>query len=188
MRRIVLAVGIVVFMCSSVFSQTGPQSDAESEELKKHFLYEWTDNKGTLHITDALGKVPEQYRSQMRKREVPKGESPVSQAGRVAPSPGFESSQDDLGKAQWQSRLRDWKQRRENAEKRLEGLERERNELFRAWGSAALAPIENRMKAEKIEQQMKDVQNEIERAKNMIEAVIPEEARKAGVPPGWLRE
>ncbi len=183
MSRIVLAVGIVVFVCGSVFAQTDPQS----EELKKHFLYEWTDDTGILHITDALSKVPEQYRSRMRTREVPKGESPAQERG-YAPSPGFQSNNDDAGKAQWQSRLRDWKQRLENAENRYEALERERNELFRAWGAAALAPIENRMKAEKIEQQMKDLQNEIERAKNMIEVVIPEEARKAGVPPGWLRE
>jgi hypothetical protein len=191
MRRIAVAVGIFVIVCSSVFAETDPKAASQSEEPKKHFLYEWTDNTGNLHITDALGKVPEQYRSHMRTREV-KAESPANQGpdmqGRHAPSPRFDSNNEDAGKAQWQSRLREWKQRLENAEQRHQSLEQERNALFRAWGSAALAPIENRLKAEKIEQEMKGVQKEIERAKNMIEEVIPEEARKAGVPPGWLRE
>ncbi len=35
---------------------------------------------------------------------------------------------------------------------------------------------------------MNNVQSEIEQAKHMLNEVIPEEARKAGVPPGWLRE
>lgn len=192
MRRIAAAVGIVAIVCSAVFAETGQKASSESEELKKHFLYEWTDDTGMLHITDALGKVPEHYRSRMRTREVPKGESPAGQKremqGRHAPSPRFDANNEDAGKAQWQSRLREWQHRLENAEKQHQELEQERNGLFRAWGSAALAPIENRLKAEKIEQQMKDVQNEIQRAKNMLEAVIPEEARKAGVPPGWLRE
>jgi hypothetical protein len=35
---------------------------------------------------------------------------------------------------------------------------------------------------------MKGVQSEIDAARNDLDVVIPEEARKAGVPPGWLRE
>jgi hypothetical protein len=35
---------------------------------------------------------------------------------------------------------------------------------------------------------MKEVQKQIDEARNMVDVVIPEEARKAGVPPGWLRE
>jgi hypothetical protein len=35
---------------------------------------------------------------------------------------------------------------------------------------------------------MKQVQKEKDDARNEVEVVIPEAARKAGVPPGWLRE
>jgi hypothetical protein len=35
---------------------------------------------------------------------------------------------------------------------------------------------------------MKQVQKEIDDTRNRINVVIPEEARKAGIPPGWLRE
>ena len=44
------------------------------------------------------------------------------------------------------------------------------------------------MKAQKIEEEMQQVQREIDSARNEVENVIPEQARKAGVPPGWLRE
>jgi hypothetical protein len=32
------------------------------------------------------------------------------------------------------------------------------------------------------------MQKEIDEARNMLDVVIPEEARRAGVPPGWLRK
>ena len=31
-------------------------------------------------------------------------------------------------------------------------------------------------------------QKRIDEARNMLNVVIPEEARKAGIPPGWLRD
>ncbi len=190
MKYLLAAAGIFVLVFSSAFAAAGIQ-DPENDEQKKRFLYEWKDASGMIHITDALGKVPVEYRAHMRTLEVPGREEP----DRRDRQEQRWSSQEDLAarneaeaKAEWQSRLRSWKQRRESAEQQLQDLEREREELFRAWGSASMAPIENRLKAEKIEKQMQDVRNEIERARNMLEEVIPEEARKAGVPPGWLRE
>jgi hypothetical protein len=55
-------------------------------------------------------------------------------------------------------------------------------------GGPAYGPIENKVKAAQIEQQMKEVQKQIDEARNMLDVVIPDEARKAGVPPGVLRE
>ncbi len=55
-------------------------------------------------------------------------------------------------------------------------------------GGPAYGPIENKVKAEQVAQEMKEVQKQIDEARNMLDVVIPEDARKAGVPPGWLRE
>jgi hypothetical protein len=35
---------------------------------------------------------------------------------------------------------------------------------------------------------MKEVRKEIDEIRRELDEAIPEEARKAGVPPGWLRE
>jgi hypothetical protein len=51
-----------------------------------------------------------------------------------------------------------------------------------------MAPIANRQRAEQIDKALPEVQKEIDRARREIDVVIPEEARKAGIPPGWLRE
>jgi hypothetical protein len=36
--------------------------------------------------------------------------------------------------------------------------------------------------------ELSSAQQEVDRARNMVNTVIPDEARRAGVPPGWLRE
>ncbi len=187
MRLVITIAGLFIIAAGPVFGQA--EDGNENRDAKKKFFYEWTDNAGVIHITDGFGKVPEQYRSKARKIESPKGQEPGQEQPRPGTtySPGSEESE-AARKAEWQNRIREWKNRLASAEKRYRDLERERDDLFRAWGSPALAPIENKQKAEKIEQQMKETQEEIDTARNMIDTVIPEEARKAGVPPGWLRE
>ena len=34
-------------------------------------IYRWTDEKGTVHFTDDVSKIPEQYRDQTKKMEIP---------------------------------------------------------------------------------------------------------------------
>lgn len=47
--------------------------------------YNWVDEKGNMHITDSLGKVPEEYRDQIRKKRLendePSASSPVPASG-----------------------------------------------------------------------------------------------------------
>ena len=190
MRAILTSVLFSIITISAALAQTGEHT--ENKDVRKRYLYQWTDSRGVVHITDDLGEVPERHRSKAHKIETQQDEEPgigPQAQEEIEPSPdsGAEEAETEA-KAEWQQRLRDWKKRLANAEKRYRDLDQERNELFSAWGSAALAPIANRLKAEQIEQQMKDAQHEIDNARNMIENVIPEEARKAGVPPGWLRE
>jgi chromosome segregation ATPase len=189
MRSLITIAMLLMVIVLAALAQTDGQT--ENKDIKKQYLYEWTDSKGAVHITDSLGKVPEQYRAKAHKIESRKGEESgreqqVQEQGE--PSTDSEAEVTEDAKAEWQQRLKDWKKRLANAEDRYRKLDRERTELLGVRGSAALAPLENRQKAEQLEQQMKDVQQEIDEAKNMVEVVIPEEARKAGVPPGWLRE
>jgi len=182
---------LLVLPVSAALAQTAP--DSTNEQVKKRYLYQWTDSKGGVHITDDLSDVPEQYRSKARKIEEKKSEEPSGQQKapeRFTPQSGSEGSEaaTEASKAMWQERLREWKDRLAKAEQQYKDLDRERTELLGSRGSVAYAPIADRLKAQKIEQQMQDVQREIDNAKNMIENVIPEQARKAGVPPGWLRE
>ncbi|HAK60471.1 MAG TPA: hypothetical protein DCO77_08835 [Nitrospiraceae bacterium] len=167
---------------------------ADEKEEKKQYLYQWTDGKGNMHIVNDMGSVPEQYRSGARRLETPKErtgddtrrDSPT-QRGRYAPAPSS-GVNDAAGRAQWQKKLGTAKQRLARAEARYRSLEEEKNTLLRAWGSPALAPVASRMRSEEIDKELVKAQKEIDEARNMIDVVIPEQARKAGVPPGWLRE
>lgn len=178
---------VLLLLAASAFGQA---DQTENKEPKKHYLYEWTDRKGTLHITDGLGKVPERYRDKARKVESIKEQEPGPEQQTQYESPSESESQDEENeaRAEWQYRMREWKTRLADAEKEHQALERERAQLTLAWGSIALAPPEYRQKALEIERRLKDVQTDIDTAKNMITTVLPDEARKAGVPPGWLRE
>jgi hypothetical protein len=80
------------------------------------------------------------------------------------------------------------KQRLAAAEQRYRELEQKRTALLGQWGTPAYAPPEARIEAERLAREMQNVQKAIDDARNQIEVVIPEEARKADVPPGWLRE
>ncbi len=186
---------IVVLSLLIAIAWAAAQTDEQKEDKNRRYLYEWTDDRGNVHVTDDFGDVPEKYRDKVRKRVemAPKpgpGQGREVQEETVPPlSQESEQGSDEASKkAEWQQRLRDWKGRLAEAEKRYADLEQERNELLRRWGTPAYAPPGDRIKAQQIEQEMEQVKKEIDEARNMIDVVIPDEARKAGIPPGWLRE
>jgi hypothetical protein len=176
----------------TVYAQVDQPVKSEDKELKQSYLYQWTDEKGVVSITDDLNKVPKVYRDKALKLTQPKTED-VDQKQRVQPQSGHSSvsgseAADAAGKAVWQQRMRGARQRLEAAEKKYHELDQRRNELLQSWGGPASGRLDTRTDADRIEQEMKGVQGEIDAARNDLDVVIPEEARKAGVPPGWLRE
>jgi peptidoglycan hydrolase CwlO-like protein len=189
MRYAIITVALLV----TVFSVSARTTAQEATNERKSYLYEWTDDSGVVHITDGLGSVPAQYRAKACKIE----ETRKSEAGQgqqtgtvtVGPAePESEEGTEESLKAEWQDRIQEWKIRLAQAENRYRELDQQRTELLMSWGGPAYGRTENKVKAEQIEQQMKEVQKQIDEARNMLDVVIPEEARKAGVPPGWLRE
>jgi hypothetical protein len=188
MKYSIAFIAALLFMTGFAFAQTG--DPPENKEADKHFLYEWMDNNGTLHITDGVGKIPERYRDKARKMESTRGQEP-DQEQQVPYETQSESESEEAeeeARAEWQYRMREWRQRLADAEKGHRALELERTQLTRAWGSIALAPPEYRQRAIEIELRLKELQTEIDTAKHMITTTLPDEARKAGVPPGWLRQ
>lgn len=187
MRTFITIFTVLLVCVLAALAQTGDQ--AGNKDVKKHYLYEWTDSKGGVHITDDLGEVPERYRSKSRKIEIPKGEE-VGREQQVqgAPSGVATDEQEAASKAAWQQRIRDWKARLADAQKRYQDLDQKRLEALAKWGGPASGHLEGRQEADNIAQDMKEVQQDIDEARDMVETVIPEEARRAGIPPGWLRE
>ena len=190
MRYLISFIGILL-LATSLWAQAAGTN--EEDERKKSYLYEWTDEKGTAHITDTLGNVPEKYRSRARRMETPKKKEQPDDAAKqpeISTTPQEQGApiDDEERKAEWRRRIGEWKSRLAESEKRHQELEEERNALIRPWGTFALASPDTKVKVGKVEEEMKAVQKQMDEARNMINVVIPDEARKAGVPPGWLRE
>jgi uncharacterized protein YukE len=191
MRSIITLTLVFFFAAVTVFAQVDQQ---KQPEVKKSYLYKWTDDKGIAHITDGLGKVPKKYRDravqlESQSTDETTGEQQL-QKGAAAPSTYTDQTGiDEDRKAEWQERMKDARKRQADAEQRYRELDQKRTEALGKWGgSAASGHLEGQEEAARIDQEMKQVQQEIDDAKNQIKNVIPDEARKAGVPPGWLRE
>lgn len=169
------------------------QNEEQEQEQKKSVLYQWADEQGNVHITDNPGKIPEKYRAKAEKIEVLEGAEETVPTQQEAPGAGAAPQKrmeqtDEFKKSVWQARMQEARARREDAEKRYQELEKERSELYGRWGSPAYAPAEVKLRAQQLDESMKEVRKEIDEARHELDEAIPEEARKAGVPPGWLRE
>lgn len=186
MRSFVSVIMLLLLLTTTVLGQTG-----DKVKEQKRYLYTWTDEQGNLHATDDLGNVPAKYLDQVQRTvQGPHGQ----QAGAPAPGPSVSAPEPEGGgddgarKAEWMQRVSDAKARLAGAHKRYQQLQDERAELFRLWGSPALAPIANRERAAAIDQELPEVQKQIDAAQYELSVTIPEEARRAGIPPGWLRD
>jgi hypothetical protein len=192
MLRILLLVLVLSGFAITASAQLDPHAQTEDKEVEKSYIYQWVDDKGIVHITDSLGKVPTRYHDKAVKLTQP-GKEDVDQEQQVQQRPVYPSGAEPGGdtaamKGVWQQRMRGAKQRLADAEKRYQELEKRRNELLHNWGADAFGRRTERIEAEKVEQQMKEVQDEIDETRNDIDVVIPDEARKQNIPPGWLRE
>jgi len=192
-EKLFSALFLCCFVLSPIFAPLVSAGE-EKQEPQKRELYQWKDDRGTVHINDDAGKIPKKYRSQAEKIESLKDTEPgpSRESGGmtdVGEPPTSNEHSEDLQREMWLARLKEWRGKLANAEIRLSELKLKRDAALMRWGGAAASGrLEGRVEASEIELQMKQVQDEIDEARNQIEVVIPDEARKAGVPPGWLRE
>jgi len=188
---IIIAITLLAFAAPAA-AQVDMQKQEEDKELKKRYLYQWIDDKGGLHITDRLGNVPKKYRDKAVKLEQPEKdetqEQPqVQQRQPSAPIQDNEELELDR-KAYWQNGMKQAKQRLADAQQHYRELEQRKLALAEARGSAATGRLVDPAELDRLDAEMKQTQQEIERARNVVEVELPDAARKAGVPPGWLRE
>jgi len=169
-------------------AQTEPAP--EKKTVPDRFVYEWTDDKGVIHLTEDPGKIPQKYKNKSRtKKEVSREETP---GGAVNPAPQLPASDHESELQQrrdeWRERSLDWKDKLKRSEQEQQSLQQRRDSLITKWGSPAVAPIAVREEVGRIDQDLQRTQSEIDEARHMLDVVLPDDARKAGVPPGWLRE
>lgn len=169
-------------------------------------VYKWVDEKGTAHFTDDLGQVPEKYRTQIQKEklseeppsvqpispsptEPPKPMEPGKEIG-VLPGPG---QKDALGRGEewWRAKATEWNQKLKTSQRNYETTYSEWKSKEKELEASISKPdsFKRKLKAEikALEEKVKDWEKQMEEAKNMIENILPKEARDYRANPDWLR-
>ena len=91
----------------------------------------------------------------------------------------------EASKASWQKRVKDEKEKLEKLLKEFN----ETQETYRGLATKAsftlLPGQQEQMEAARV--RLEELEREIDSSVELLSVTIPEEARKAGIPPGWLR-
>ncbi len=167
-------------------------------------LLRWVDKQGVIHITDDMTQIPEPYYSiYLKKIEELKarGEVKEDQNGKIilarpaaaAPTPKLYdnnpapaiSPYPEKSKEYWQNILHTNRQKLIALTDEFAKIEEELAAL-RNMGELAFL-LQNKQKIREFEEMRAAKLQEIENTKKFLEKDLPEQARKAGVPPGWVR-
>jgi hypothetical protein len=154
--------------------------------------YQWTDADGVVHFADDPGKIPENFRDTAKEIHHPdepkspplphpESESPPETKPRVSPSEPL----DALGhnREWWQGRVQIWQTRKADAQAKLaDAQDRLGRERF------LKSTPDTSQRIQEISDEITEYEEQIREAEKMLTVDLPEEARKAHAPPGWLRE
>jgi len=167
-------------------------------QVRGQQVFRWMDEKGNLHFVDDLTLVPERYREQVQKKELPKEPVPPPSAssgvaeGRTEPQPSSERK--DLygrGEDWWRAKakeanekLKDAQQKYDSTSQTLKAKERQQGEgQFKSHGPRKRLKSE----IEKLEEKAKENEKELEQAREMVEKTLPKQAQDYRADPEWLK-
>ena len=152
--------------------------------------YQWTDKDGTVGFADSLEKVPPQYRQSAKRLEEIKGSTKSFQ--RVPTPPGLSNTMPtDQGDpyAFWRQRMTAARAELEELRVKRQKAQEEHDNLLNRYNNRAMRTLpldpdtlaEAKSKISELDQRIRDKEYAITTA-------IPDEASRAGVPPGALSQ
>ena len=168
-------------------------------------VYQWEDEKGTVHFTDDLGQIPEKYREKIQKKISPKEAVPTQPAPPPTPLPKGgkavkESRQmpapqqkDMLGRGEewWRAKAIEWNEKLKTARKNYENAHSEWKAKKQELETSKFKPdsFKRKLKAElkALEEKVKDWEKKMEEARNMLENVLPKQAQDDRANPDWVK-
>lgn len=157
-------------------------------------IYQWTDQQGTVGFTDDLQRVPPEYRKSAKHV----GENPSRTlvaapaitrhitAESLATSPAAGPIESDADRyAAWLGRVDRARKDLEELKVKRQKAEEERirmlRQLWYQWGF-----LDNEQYAKLLES-IRDLDQQIRDKESELASTIPDEARRASIPPGLLR-
>jgi hypothetical protein len=169
-------------------------------------VYKWVDEKGTVHFTDDLGEVPEKYREQIQKKTPPKepipsqptSPPPIKSPKSMEPEKEAESApgsvqKDILGRGEewWRAKVNEWNEKLKSSQRNYENAYSEWKSKENELETSKFKPdsVKRKLKAEikTLEEKTRDLEKQMEEAKNMLENVLPKQAQDYRANPEWLK-
>jgi len=152
--------------------------------------FRWTDKDGNVGYADSLQKIPPQYRESAKRvdKDSPGGSS--TKGLQIVPSPpqsnvGAPSVSTGESYAVWRDRMREARAELEQLRSQRESAQKD-YELLRGEGYGKIfadpeADIKHRARLAELDEQISQKEYE-------LTTTIPDDARKAGIPPGVLNQ
>jgi len=157
-------------------------------------IYQWVDEKGTVHFTDDISLVPEKFQDQVKKKKVPV--EPVSPSMKVPkePEPEPDTERKDLlgrGEDWWRDKATEWNQKLKNAKKDFEAAQAALKAKEKELEQSIYKPdsFKRRLQAEikGLEENANSWKRQVDEAKNMLEKVLPKQAEEYRADPSWVK-
>ena len=155
-------------------------------------VYQWVDDEGVTYFTDDPAAVPEPYRNEAKRLDMP-GEEPPETVVDVESVFGEEILvEDDLkekDEAWWRQQAEKWTARYKEAYDNYEQVRLQYNTMATEFNSSQDPEKRKELKAEldAMQVEMDKFKEDIETARKMKEEVLPSQAQKAGKPVEWVQ-
>jgi len=146
-------------------------------------FFQWLDENGTPHFTNIPSRIPPVYRDQATVRSIPDlpGVKPLAPPASIKPSLKRDLNGHD--EHWWREQVRAWQSLKEMLTLNLSKKEEQLGRLQFENKTVFFKQAETR----RLLQDIGRMKREIQRTEEVLQTKLPEEARKAGAPPGWLR-
>ena len=159
-------------------------------------IYQWVDEKGTVHFTDDFGQIPEKYQDQVQKKKTPPEPAPSPSIrppqGKAPPEPSVEKK-DILGRGEdwWRDKAMEWRQKLIKAQKDYAAAQTALKTKEKELEDAKFKPKSFQRKLQDeikvLEEKANAQKNQVDEAKNMLEKVLPKQAEEYRADPSWVR-
>lgn len=146
-------------------------------------FFQWLDENGTPHFTNIPSKIPPDYRDQAEVRSIPDLPRVKPLAPLVSIKPSLKIDMDGHDERWWRERVRVWQSLKEVLTLNLAAKEKQLGRLQFENKTVFFKQTETR----RLLQDMGRIKQEIQKTEEALQTKLPEEARRAGAPPGWLR-
>ena len=154
-------------------------------------VYKWVDEKGIVHFTDDITRIPERHRRTLEEVEVKEQKIETKEEGEAPQKKQADSYKDRLGRGEeyWKGRVEESRKKLQSLQEKVESLRLKYNELTEKFNTSK-SSVERAMirnDREQIKNQMDELRVQIGEAKEMLEKKIPEEASLYRAKPEWIK-